>query len=374
MSSPKIENYSNLDILTFTVHDINVSLANALRRTLLSDIPLIVFKTTPIEENKCNILVNTSRLNNEIIKQRLSCIPVHIKEVETFPLDKYYMEVHIENTTDTMLFVTTENFKIKEHETKKEIDKETIATMFPVDDHTGYYIDFVRLRPKLSEELLGECLHLTCHFSIGTAKEDGMFNAVSTCSYGCTIDEDLQTVELAKKMQAWKDEGKTEEQIVFEQANWKLLDGKRIVKKNSFDFILQTIGIYDNNELLVLACVILINSFVKIDELIDKNELEIKNADSTMQNCVDIVLQNYDYTIGKVIEYFMYKNYYEKGICSFCGFKKLHPHDTYSIIRLAYVDVVDNSSILGNIKSCIAEAIETFDKLKKDFLRLAKHK
>jgi hypothetical protein len=273
MSFPKIENYDNLDILTFTISDINVSLANALRRTLLSDIPLIVFKTTPIEENKCNILINTSRLNNEIIKQRLSCIPIHIKDVLTFPLDKYYMEVYVENTTDNILFVTTENFKIKEHETKKEINKDTLSNIFPVDDHTGYYIDFVRLRPKLSEELLGECIHLTCNFSIGSAKEDGMFNAVSTCSYGCTVDEDLQTVELAKQLQIWKDEGKTEEQLQFEQENWKLLDGKRCIKKNSFNFILQTVGIYDNNELLILACDILINSFNKIDELIERNEL-----------------------------------------------------------------------------------------------------
>ena len=41
---------------------------------------------------------------------------------------------------------------------------------------TGYYIDFVRLRPKISEELHGEKIHLTCEFDIGAANEDGMFN------------------------------------------------------------------------------------------------------------------------------------------------------------------------------------------------------
>ena len=55
------------DILRFTLSGVNVSLANALRRTILSDIPLVVFKTSPYEENKAEIIKNTSRLNNEII-------------------------------------------------------------------------------------------------------------------------------------------------------------------------------------------------------------------------------------------------------------------------------------------------------------------
>ena len=75
--------------------------------------PLVVFRTTPNEQNKCNIITNTSRLNNEIIKQRLSCIPIHINDIENFPLKNYIMEVHIENNTDTIIYVTSENFNIK---------------------------------------------------------------------------------------------------------------------------------------------------------------------------------------------------------------------------------------------------------------------
>ena len=42
------------DALLFTLSGVNVSLANAIRRTILSDIPLVVFKTAPYEENKAN--------------------------------------------------------------------------------------------------------------------------------------------------------------------------------------------------------------------------------------------------------------------------------------------------------------------------------
>ena len=67
--NPQIELIETVDdSFGFTLSGINVSLANAVRRTILSDIPLVVFRTTPNEQNKCTILANTSRLNNEIIK------------------------------------------------------------------------------------------------------------------------------------------------------------------------------------------------------------------------------------------------------------------------------------------------------------------
>ena len=369
--NPKVENRHDVyDTLGFTLSGVNVSLANGLRRTLLSDVPLIVFKTSPAAENKCNIITNTSRLNNEIIKQRLSCIPIHISDMSEFPLNKFIMEVHVENITDTIMFVTTENFTIKDIETKKELSREKIREIFPADGHTGQFIDFVRLRPKISDELPGESIHLTCEFTIGTAKEDGMFNAVSTCSYGFTVDEDAQTLELTKKQQTWKDEGKTEAEVDFEKANWLLLDGRRIVKKDSFDFVVQTVGIHNNSEILLLGCDILIASFIEIDAIIDKSELEIKNADSTMTNSFDIVLQNHDYTVGKILEYFMYTKYYETNILTFCGFKKLHPHDTFSIIRVAYVESVEKTVITGHIKECIREAVEVYQKMKKELKKL----
>jgi DNA-directed RNA polymerase subunit L len=367
--NPHIESIDTEDdTIGFTLSGVNVSLSNALRRTLLSDIPMVVFRTTPNNQNKCIINANTSRLNNEIIKQRLSCIPIHIKNVDDFPLKNYLMEVNVENNTDNVIYVTTENFNIKDLATGKNLSQDRVREIFPPDDTTGYYIDFVRLRPRISDEIPGEKLQLTCEFDIGSAKEDGMFNAVSTCSYGNTIDTALQEAELAKNMQTWKDQGKNEDQVKFEADNWKLLEGKRIFKKDSFDFVVQSVGVYTNDELLNAGCKIIIEHLGNIDTIIEKDELEIKNAESTIANCFDIILENEDYTIGKVLEYCMYSKFYEKNVLTFCGFKKLHPHDTYSTIRVAYTEAVEKSTIKGNLKECIADSIEVFMKMKKDFL------
>lgn len=373
--NPQVELNSrhNDETLLFTLSGVNVSLANAIRRTILSDIPLVVFRTSPHEQNKANIIANTTRLNNEIIKQRLSCIPIHIKDVETFPLKNYQLEVNVENITDTTMYVTTENFVINDLVTGQPISEAKIREIFPADDYTGYFIDFVRLRPKISDELPGEKIHLTCELSIGTAKEDGMFNSVSTCSYGFTVDSVAQEAALEKLKQSWKDEGKNAADVEFEAKNWKLLDGLRITKKDSFDFIVQTIGIYDNVELIHKACEILIEKLQEQDTLLEKDELLIEKSQNTMSNSYDIILVNEDYTIGKVIEYILYTKFYETKTLTFCGFKKMHPHDMQSIIRVAYRDAIDISTIKGHLKECLDDAIQVFTKVKKEFLKLVKN-
>jgi DNA-directed RNA polymerase subunit L len=359
------------DLLTFTLSGVNVSIANSIRRTILSDIPTVVFKTTPYEENKANILVNTSRLNNEILKQRLSCIPIHIPEHESINLKNYLLEVNLENTTDTTMFVTTQDFKIKNLVTDSYLSEKDTRNIFPPNDYTGDFIDFVRLRPKLSDELLGEKIHLTCELSIGTAKEDGCFNVVSTCSYGMTPDDVAINNELVKKIQGWKNDGKNEKEIDFESKNWKLLDALRIVKKDSFDFMVQTIEVYTNLELVNKACDIIIKRFNALDTLIDTDDLEIKRSLNTMSNCYDIKMENEDYTVGKVVEYILYDKFFEgTRIVSFVGFKKYHPHDSESIIRIAFKEPVDISSIKGYLKECILDAVNVYAKIKKEFLKI----
>ena len=71
--TPRIELTSKIndEELQFTLSGVNVSIANSLRRILLSEIPTVVFRTSPNDKNKCTITANTCGLNNEIIKHRI---------------------------------------------------------------------------------------------------------------------------------------------------------------------------------------------------------------------------------------------------------------------------------------------------------------
>ena len=57
---------------------------------------------------------------------------------------------------------------------------------------------------------------------------------------------------------------------------------------------------------------------------------------------------------------------------TYCGFKKLHPHDSYSIIRVAYKDAVEISTVKGHLKECIGDSTTVFSKIKKEMLKAVK--
>jgi len=357
------------EMMTFTISNIDVSYVNGMRRTILSDIPICVFKTTPYEENNANIIFNTSRLNNEIVKQRLSCIPIVINyiDLET-PLEtikNYVLEIDVENKTDTSIVVTTKDFKVFNTLTNKFLEDNEVKKMFPPfippNGNGEYYIEFLRLRPKISDEIPGEKIKLSCKFSVGTARDDSMFNITGTCSYGFTPDYDKMEEQLEIRKQKWKDEGKKDSEISFESKNWKLLEGMRYVKKNSFDFVISTVGIYENQQIIIESCNVLSRKMFLLKDLLEKDELEIKRSDNLLENCYDITLVNEDYTIGNILNYEVYNIFYtDLKLVNYVGFKKFHPHDTDSILRISLVDATKGVSTVKTIINAVIE-----DSLKK---------
>jgi DNA-directed RNA polymerase subunit L len=360
-------------LMSFTITNIDVSYVNALRRTILADIPIICFKTTPYEENKANIMINTTRLNNEILKQRLSCIPICIPNLEDTPIKNYLLELDFENKMDTTYIVTTKDFKIKDLSSNTYLEDGFVKKIFPpFIPPTGngeYYIDFVRLRPRISDEIPGERIKLTCEFSVSTARDDSMFNVTGTCSYGYTPDPEKMEEQLEIRKQKWKDEDKKETEIKFEAANWKLLEGLRYVKKNSFDFIIQSVGIYENEKIIIKASEILLHKFEVMKNALAQDELEIKAADNTMENCYDVTLVNEDYTMGNILNYELYTIFYrDLKMLSYVGFKKLHPHDSDSILRLTLTDITKGiSTIKTMLNSVMDESIKKLHAIKGCF-------
>lgn len=324
------------NILKFRLSGVDVSLANAIRRIILSDIPCYVFRTTPYSENKATIFINTSRLNNEIIKQRLTCIPIHISDPE-FNFKDYKLEIDVKNDSDTIRIITTEDFRIKNISTDKYLSKEGLRKIFPPNTISNEYIDFVRLRPKISDNIDGEHLKMECLLDVGYAKQDGAFNVVSCCSYGNSPDAIAQNKAWSEKESKLRSEGENKEEIEYNKNDWMALDANRYFVKDSFDFVIETLGIYENRELVKMACQIMIEKLNKFAESIEKGPELISNIDTTIKNCYEIILKSDDYTVGKALEFVLYNKYYiEKKELSYCGFRKPHPHIDISLIRLAF--------------------------------------
>ena len=353
-------------LLKFTLTGVDVSIANALRRIIISDIPTIVFKTMPYEENNATITTNTTRLNNEIIKHRLSCVPIHIND-DSVNLDDYELVIDKTNTTDTTILVTTKDFKIRNVKLNQYLPDSESQKIFPPNNITGDFIEFVRLRPAMSSTLAGETLQLTCKFSTSTAKEDGAFAVASTCTFSNTVDDKKAAAAWNEKEKELKANEIEPDDIAVEKKNWYTLQAKRLFIKNSFDFIIETIGVFENRVLVHKACDVMMNKITKFKQGCEEGKVKSTKSESTMNNSYDIILEGEDYTLGKVLEYILFTKFFGTGKpLSFCGFKKNHPHDDYSIIRIAFSENEPNQNEVA-LQYCIQvcnEALELYKSIR----------
>ena len=392
-------NNNNESSLTFTLENCDVSVANAIRRIIVSDINQYVFRTFPHSENRAEFTVNTTRLHNEILKQRLGCIPIHhLHTIDGFGNEykNYVVEVDVKNETDTIRYVTTEDFKVKKAKAieKKSGDADddvmyeylpeaTVRKIFPPDAISGEYIEFARLLPNLSSSNSnsGEALAFTCTLEISNAKFDGMYNVAHTCAYTCTpdtkeIDKQWRAKEkiIREGLESSLPAGSIEEIIENAKKNWELLDAARIFVPNSFDFIIETVGVYTNVQLVTKACDIMIKKCEKLlaDIESDANAtttIEYAHDLTTMKNSFRINLVGEDYTLGKVIENYIFSNYYNKsdGIVSFCGFKKPHPHALDSYIIVSFKEEIELTKVQELVSKVVSESISVFKSLFDSF-------
>lgn len=358
------------DILTFTLTGINVSIANGLRRTMLSDLPTLVFKTFPDSENKAKITTNTSRFNNEILKQRLACIPIH-GITHDQPYDELEVVIDKRNDTHDIQLVTTEDFKIRNTKSGKFLVDKVVRKIFPPDKITSDYIILARLRPRISNEVPGEAIQITAHMSLHTAGEDGAFNVTSCCTYKCSPDK-------IKQDQEWQEHVKSipvDETLEMKKSDWYNHEAGRIFIKDSFDFKLQTIGVFANTDIVKNACLVLSQKIAAFAEQLLPDSISsiiLTQSRSTIANSYDLKLEGIGYTVGKILEHLIHEKYYKgEGTLSFVGFRKDHPHDTHSTLRIAFKsedDSVDtNLTIIEIIQSVCKDAIQIYSAIAEEF-------
>ena len=91
VQDPKlVKQYEDEGVLRFILQGIPLCMINGLRRTILSDIPIVVIRTESSAINECTVHENTSRFHNEIVKQRLSCVPFMTKDLKDFSEKLWY--------------------------------------------------------------------------------------------------------------------------------------------------------------------------------------------------------------------------------------------------------------------------------------------
>lgn len=366
---PVIENYVQEDnCLKFTLQQADVSIANGLRRIIISEIPCLVFRTSPHSNNQLSIHVNTSRMNNEIIKQRISCIPIHIDDLETFDVDDYIVEADLKNDEESVKYLTTGDFKVKYND--KELTRDAVVKMFPPDPITGDFIDIVRLRPGIKNAKDGEHVKLSMKMSIATAKQDSSFNVASTCSYRGTPDETKIQETWTKKSEELKTNNIDGEEIEKMETDWRLLDAKRIVIPNSFDFVIESVGQFTEKDIVSKAARVMIGKIDKLNvDVSEKKDDIIRVSESTIPNSYDLTLLGEDYTLGKVIEFVLFTKHFKKTL-NYCGFRKPHPHIEQSVIRIGFIAKTDLEGVITLLKNTCDDARTIYTNLLEQIRQL----
>lgn len=362
---PRIDRVSQeQSVLKITITNANYSIVNAIRRTILSKIPVVCFKSFPYKENLCNIITNTSNLNNEIIKHRLICIPVHYLNPDEDDYKNLKIVINKKNNTEEMMFCTTEDITIFDKNTNIEMSEADVKKIFPPNEITKNYIDILRLKQPLSSTIDGEEFHLEAELTVSTAEEDGAYNVVSLCSYINTPDTIAANDIWIQKEKEMTQQKTSKELIEYAKKDYFLLDANRTFIKDSFEFSIETIGVYSNEEIFKKACVILINNFNDLKDKLQSDSVIINTPITTINNCYEVVLENIDHTIGKVLEFILNELYFtRKELLTYIGFSKRHPHDSYSIIKMAFPEPVEKSVVRDYMLSSIEEANRMYNNL-----------
>jgi DNA-directed RNA polymerase subunit L len=327
------------DHLEFDLTQIDLSLINALRRTLLTQIPSLVIRGFPHKENCIDITKNNTRYNNEYLKHRLSCIPIIYSNQKQFNkiIKDYVLKIKLKNDTMDKLTLTTEHIKLYNKEGKPNKGNIFLEPPIPI----------CYLYPRISLSEPSEEFEATISLSIGTAKQDACWNMVSKCLFYNKEDDE-------------KNETLLEQLPEQEKADFKLLDAQRNYIEDAYRFVIETIGVYDNKTLITMACENLIKTIqeyssymgeVKITSYIPNIPQEglfhiYKKSMIDKDVLYIIKIEDDDYTYGKLIEKYMYNKF--SSSLKFVAFKKEHPHDKHSLIQIVFLE--QNSDLEDSLK------------------------
>lgn len=336
--SIKVIEHKN-DELYLEFENIDSSLVNAIRRTILSDCETVAFNTDEYLNSDLKILKNTSSLHNEFILHRVGLIPINIKDIINFYSSKYKFILNKSNTTNNIISVTTEDFKIINTETNKE---EPSIHFFPPNNITKEYIQILKLKPNPNSK--GEEIHIEGKASKSSGSKNARFSPVSCIYYKNKMDKEkiqkaLKEFLKTKKTLEKKEIEKISKRFIIEEGERHFYTDEND-EPNIFEFYIESVGVVSPELILIESIVILINKLTKLKNNINKivnenvslDNISIQTSLETMQ-AYTITIQNESHTLGNLLQSYISK--VNNDTINFVGYKNPHPLKNMIEIKLS---------------------------------------
>ena len=416
---PKITDVENVDgELRFVIsgdddYGFDKSLANAIRRVLLTDIPTVGFNLYQDgENNDLTMTVNNSSLHNEMLLHRIALMPLYINpinymknhlfmckvkhegvepfkfvsmnDVEIYPLksgfqeriDHYFDESYDMSSDDERVLkeqlstVNIDNYDLKKPLSQKK--KDEIYRPFKFRGNTHYCL-ITELKTTNTEDTYQE-IQFYGSPSVGFGYQDAKFQGVSQATYSFQIDETMVNEVLKNKIS--KEDILEEERESYER-KFRLSESERYFYRdntgeaNSYNFSIKSNHYFDSEYLFKMSIDILIQKCENLKlEFIQflKEETSRVSVENDKEYIYRYEVEGESHTLGNLIQSHMMRySVNDESIIHLIGYKKPHPLEDKILFivsmnkahKLASSDeVVKTQNITTYILECMDEILK----------------
>ena len=350
---------------TFSLTNINNSLANALRRIIISEFQTVGFRYHE-SSTDIKILTNNTKFHNEYIAHRISMIPLHGVEPSNFDVNKYKFVLNKKNTSADKIYITSEDFEVyeKDDQEKWVLNKEKGNSFFRPNKISEDYILICTLKENISSEI--EELHLECFPSISNGLENIHYSPVSKCVLFNRINDNIYQQKVKELT-----EGKNPSEVEDIVKNFDYLEAERCFLKDEdgepfeFTMSMESIGTFSNNDIFLGSLKLLMEKIQLFNSNIQEDKLKMTFSNQVDFNAVDVVIPNENHTLGNMFQTYLYKYFMlSEQRLSFVGYDKVHPLDHHIILRISSFDKDKSlSECISEIKECIQETSKNLIKI-----------
>jgi len=362
-------------------YGLDKSVVNAIRRTLLNDIPTVAFETSEdIDVNDRDLKINTnnSPLHNEMLAHRISLIPLYL-DPELF-LKTWFFDCHVKHdTSKPFRFITANDMNIyplrqdlidRINDMRDEAietdprDEQSLRELLATNDPDNYdQSDSSRLTQKDKDEILrpyefrGDktyCLinelkstgtkdvHQEVHFfgspSVKTAQTDSRYQAVSQAAYSFLKDDDLirQTLEDKIKLQEIPEDEKsqfTRKFMLGESARYFKRDKDN--EPNQYLFKIKSTHFWTSEDLFKKALDLLMGSCETLKQELLKilqEKVSSVSVDVIDDHNIVYTINNQSHSLGNLLQSHIVRRIIQSeegtpndSLLLSCGYKKPHP-------------------------------------------------
>jgi DNA-directed RNA polymerase II subunit RPB11 len=338
-----------------------------------SDPPGIV-----VENSDIKVLQNDSNTQpNELLAHRISLIPIHGVDPDTFDPDRYVFKIDIENTSSSPMDVTASDIKVYERrkaadlsEALIEIPGKDFFVPNPLTRETCLITSMPAKRSSVTPTLKVEM-----RATVGLGREHARFIPTCQSTYGYTLD--TNTERRNAYFEKWlvthknvepdslKDDEKRRGELDRE---FKTMQIQRIYKvdekgdPNSFDFQIESIGPMAPRAIVERALIGLVKMcepYINLDNGDLPPTISATPSDSQMPG-FDFLIKGEDHTFGNMIQTWLVDNHVDGEAMpriSFAGYKIPHPLKDEMLLRIGVEDgneVTARTALAMSARGCKA--------------------